>query len=159
LVEVQAAYVDTSAFVKLYDSREPASAAFAGRIRKVRAAASPILLVETHSAFARKVRSGDLGRPDLERIRKKLKQDWSRVLKIGVTAPVLAEAERLLFAHDLRAADAIHLASALLLMKRAGAGMPLLTADQRMGAAAVLEGVEVEHFGLLHITARDQQSD
>jgi len=41
------------------------------------------------------------------------------------------------------------LASALLLAKRAAAPLPLLTADHRLGAAAILEGVPVEHFGTL----------
>ena len=143
------AYVDTSAYVKIYDSRESASKQFSERIGEVRTVASLLLLAETQSAFARKFREGDVDAQGLARLRSKLRRDWNRVLKIRLTDQVLAETERLIFRYDLRAADSIHLASATLVRNRLGGGLPIITADQKMASAAATEGFQVEHFGLL----------
>jgi hypothetical protein len=59
---------------------------------------------------------------------------------------VVTDAERLLFRHALRASDAVHIGSALILARTLPRSVPLLTADARMADAPTAEGLDVERF-------------
>jgi len=54
-----------------------------------------------------------------------------------------AKAMRLLSVHPLRAADALQLAAALILVRDAPAGRELVSLDERLREAALLEGFRV----------------
>jgi len=99
------------------------------------------------SAVARKLRDGDIEAAEAERIREAVRKDYRRVLKVILTSAVLWEAERLLFRHPLRASDAVHIGSALILSQRLGIRLSMLTADASMHEAAAGEGMPVEFFG------------
>jgi predicted nucleic acid-binding protein len=141
------AYVDSSVFVKLFDSREPGADAVRRRIRAVKPAASVLLLAEVMSALARKLRLGQLRPTAAARLRSEMENDYGRVLKIQLTSSVLREATSLLFSYPLRAGDAIHLASAVVLSRTRDEGVTFLTADEELAEAASSEGLAVERFG------------
>lgn len=141
------AYVDSSVFVKLFDSREPGAAAARRHIGRIKPAASVLLLPEVMSALARKARLGQVRPPAAARLRAQMENDYDRVLKVQLTPSVLREATRLLFSYALRASDAIHLASAVVLGRTREEGLAFLTADQHLEQAALSEGLQVERFG------------
>lgn len=145
---VGVAYVDTSAFVKLYDAAEPGAEALRLRLRATKAAASVLLLPEAMSAVARKLRLKQIDADAARRLRGAIGRDFQNVLKVRLGVPVLREAERLLFSHPLRSSDAIHLASALVLGRTREEPSQFLTADRALADAAVSEGLDVERFGL-----------
>ncbi|MEX2556215.1 MAG: type II toxin-antitoxin system VapC family toxin [Actinomycetota bacterium] len=141
------AYVDSSVFVKLFDSREPGADAARRRIRASKPAASVLLLPEVMSALARKLRLRHLRPTAAARLRAEMEHDYSNVLKVQLTQSVLRETTRLLFSYPLRAGDAIHLASAVVLGRTRDEGIAFLTADEELAEAATSEGLEVERFG------------
>lgn len=145
---VDVAYVDTSVFVKLFDEREAGAPALSRRMEETLGAASALLLPEAMSAVARKSREGRFDRKESESLRRRVRDTCTRLLRVALTSDVMSEAERLLFAHTLRAGDAVHLASAILLRRTRDGDLPLLTADRSMVKAARAEGLVVETYGL-----------
>jgi uncharacterized protein len=126
----QIAYVDASAFVKLF-SAEPESEALSASIRTDWAAvlASEILSVEVSRAALRiggnaPARAGDLLRA---------------VSLLPLTAQIRKEAARIGPA-ELRTLDAIHLTTALSACDRIGA---VLTYDERLASACTAAGLPV----------------
>ena len=98
---------------------------------------------EVISALARKRRDGSLDRPIYTTAKQRLarlEEAWSEVVRFDA---VLARARRLLEAHSLRAADALHLASALVATEERPTGVEFVTFDDRLGEAAEREGFAV----------------
>lgn len=98
--------------------------------------------VECASAFARLRREGALGPSDEAELIREIEQlrlGWHEMVPGDL---VRAQALRVLRLHPLRAADAFQLAAAL---EWAGSpsGERLVTFDERLGAAAALEGFVV----------------
>ncbi len=113
-------YLDTSALVKLYVEEQ-------GRAALVRAAGdaevvatSMVAYVEARAAFARRRREGVLAPADYRRSVRDLGKDWSRYLRLEVTETLVLAAGRIAGRYRLRAYDAVHLASALLMQSQAG---------------------------------------
>ncbi|MEE8409226.1 MAG: type II toxin-antitoxin system VapC family toxin [Myxococcota bacterium] len=98
---------------------------------------------EMISALRRKEREGELAR-DAVRIAlrrlAKLERSWTEVDALLLVRP---RAERLMGAHPLRAADALQIAAALVLVNEQPAGFQMVTADGRLADAAEAEGFEV----------------
>lgn len=134
---------DSSALVPLV-CRERASA----RCRAL-LGADPAMLVwalaatEVCSALARKRRSGDLA-PTLHTAAKRrlaiLEGAWNEVTHYDA---VRTRARRLLEAHPLSAADALHLAAALVAVEERPGGFSFVTFDARLAEAAEREGFKV----------------
>ena len=72
-----------------------------------------------------------------------LSMDLSRIPVIEVATRVTARARRLVERHPLRAADAIHLASCLLLQGTTGQAVEFVAFDRKLRAAAKREGLAV----------------
>lgn len=144
-----ALFLDTSAVAKRYVTAE-------AHARKVQGACAPaaqnVLLVARHtsvevaSALARRTREGLLLPQHRERLWRSFIRHWSDQYQVvPASEPVCHAAESLVFKHALRAADAVQIASALLVMQSAPAGpLRFWTADQRQAAAAQAEGLAVE---------------
>jgi predicted nucleic acid-binding protein len=95
---------------------------------------------EVVSALARKRRDGGLDRARFAAARtrlSKLEAAWNEVAQYDA---VRTRARRLLEAHALRAADALQLAAALVVVEERTAGMELVTFDERLAEAAEKEG-------------------
>jgi predicted nucleic acid-binding protein len=98
---------------------------------------------EVVSALARKHRDGTIETKTLRAAKRrlqKLEEAWSEVVEWDV---VRARARRLLETHPLRAADALHLAAALVAFEDRTGGVEFVTFDGRLAEAAEKEGFTV----------------
>ncbi len=147
-------YLDTSALVKLY-AEEPGREAVENAVREARVAAvSEIGYVEARSALARKEREGSFSTDEHDEAVAQLQQDYGEVyLPRPITGDLIARAGELTREHALRAYDAVHLATALVLRQesrelaqttpREGAEpeVALMTFDRSLEEAASNEGL------------------
>lgn len=142
-------YFDTSALVRYYHA-EPGSAEVETIIREGGAThlLSWLTVLETQSAFALKVRTGEITDSDFLLLRKRLKADISqrRLLVTRVLRRHFDRAERLLVQYGpqqrLRSLDALHLGIALDLNER-GHVDTLVTTDTLLVDVARKEGLAV----------------
>ena len=113
-------YLDTSALVKLY-ADEPGRREVESSVQGARVVAvSEIGYVEARSALARKEREGAFSTEEHDAAVEQLRQDFREVyLPRPVTGDVVARAGELAHKHALRAYDAVHLATALVLREEA----------------------------------------
>jgi predicted nucleic acid-binding protein len=135
-------YIDTSALVKLYIA-EPGSE----RMREAVShgepmAASDLAFAEIHAAFARRKREGFLQDAELEETGQTFSEDWESFMQMPVGAAVLKIVPRLCQRHPLRGADAVHLASALLLHEE-GLEVTFACSDRKLLDAAEEEGLAI----------------
>lgn len=133
-------FADTSVLVKIYIS-EPGSE----RMREAAAqghpvAASHLAFAELHATFARRRREGLLLAPELEELRRRLDEDWQELTQVSTGDEILALVPGLCERHPLRGADALHLASALLLLQD-GLDVTFACSDRHLLDAAVSEGL------------------
>ena len=135
-------FLDASALVKRY-VREEHSA----RVRRL-IVAGPVAIsrlseVEVPSALARLLRERRLTSRAADRLVRAFSADLGAWHVVEITPAVTALARTLLLRHDLRAGDAIQLASALWL--RPGVEVSrLLAFDTRLATAAAAEGFATE---------------
>jgi len=71
-----------------------------------------------------------------------LESDWPRYVRLDVSERLIREAAALADQHPLRAADAIHLASAMSARRQFGGGMLFACWDDGLSAAAAREGFQ-----------------
>lgn len=134
---------DTSALVPLVveEGRSPACR----RVFRDRGILAVWALTRTEmvSAIWRRKREGDLDKAAcakaLSRIAA-LSESWTEVTDVDL---VRDRAERLSVQHALRAADALQLAAALVLVKERPRGREFITADGDLAAAAAEQGFRV----------------
>jgi hypothetical protein len=133
---------DSSAIVPLV-CRERESARCRAWLRE-----DPVVVVwamaatEVVSAIARKRREGALSARTVATARRRLtllEEAWSEVHELDA---VRARARRLLEIHPLSAADAMHLAAALLVTEERTSGVGFVTFDDRLTEAAQREGFQ-----------------
>jgi predicted nucleic acid-binding protein len=113
-------YLDTSALVKLY-AQERGREEVERAVREARVVTiSEIGYVEACSALARKEREGFFSTEDHDDTVEHLKRDFREVyLQRSVTAEIITRAGELARTHALRAYDAVHLATALMVRDEA----------------------------------------
>jgi predicted nucleic acid-binding protein len=108
-------YFDTSALLKRYVI-EAGSDAMAALWKDASAmATSQILYAEVAASFARKRREEPANAAVLDQALQTFRKDWVGLHRIAVDNDVNRHVDDLLIRHPLRGADAIHLASALVL--------------------------------------------
>ncbi len=109
----------------------------------------PIILVwaltatEVISALARRRRDGVLDAVRFAASKQrllKLERAWNEVAQYDA---VRGRARRLLETHPLRAADALHLAAALVAVEERPTSLELVTFDERLAEAAAKEGFAI----------------
>jgi len=101
---------------------------------------SQIAYVEARAAFARRRNAREMSPADYRRILRDFEADWERYLRLDVTEELLRAAAAAAETHGLRAYDAIHLASAMLLRARSDAEVMFGSWDLALDAAAAREG-------------------
>ena len=136
------AYLDASALVKNY-VEEPGSDAIRSLLRQTLPATSRLTAVEVASALARRCREGALAPDDRDEILRDLSEDLTVLYVVELVPEIVAEARALLLRHPLRAADAVQLASCLVLQQKVDSPMNFAVYDQRLLEAARQEGLEV----------------
>lgn len=135
-------YLDTSALVKLYVDEEGSSIVRSAVDRAGLIATSAIAYVEARSAFSRLHHEGELSGGDYRKVIRDLDADWARYLVVEVVDPLIREAARLVEAHQLRAYDAVHLASALAVHARLEEPILFACWDLGLEKAARRRGLE-----------------
>jgi predicted nucleic acid-binding protein len=141
-------FLDASALVHRYDHAE----AGASRVRAICAPSRGHVLmvarlatVEVASAFGRKAREGAYGLRRRDRAWRVFNGHLRYQYRvIDVTDEVYAVAERLVCAHPLRAADAVHIGCAVISARELpDHALQFWTADRRQAGAASAEGLDV----------------
>ena len=99
--------------------------------------------VECLSAIYRRHRESPVPAPLLTEALSRLRALVEDADAVSPTDEVRRRAGRLVAAHPLRAADALQLAAALILVRDAPAGRELVCLDERLREAALLEGFRV----------------
>lgn len=136
------AYLDTSALVKLY-VEEAGSGDVRGAVSVAQAVAtSRVAYPEARAALARRHREGALSEEELRRCAAALDDDLDALVIVELTAPVAMRAGDLAEQRALRGFDGVHLASALELRRLAGERPSFWCYDDRLEAAARLEGLQ-----------------
>ena len=106
---------------------------------------SRLVVPEVASALAARTRSGQLSAEQRDALWRLFRVDLTRQYRVLQLADAVWErATQLLFRYTLRAADALHLASALTASGLAAQPLEFWTADERQALAAREEGLAVE---------------
>ena len=130
-------YLDSSALAKLYlredEAKRQQVIALADNADEV--ASSAIAFAEVASAFAHNFHQGRVSEADYQEHFTDFERDWQFVTQIAVVNSVSTRASQLLKAHaGLRAMDALHLASALII--RETQTLQFLSFDNQLNAVA-----------------------
>lgn len=138
-------FADSSAVVKLYVD-ERGSAAIRRRERGEPFVVSALARVEIPAALWRKVRTQDIDAADARLLTTAFEVDWYGTTAIAPRFPIvaassalMADAARLCETHDLRAYDAVQLASALAVTS--DEPVEIACFDKRLLVAAEAEGL------------------
>jgi predicted nucleic acid-binding protein len=141
-------YLDTSCLVKLYINETGSDVVRDAVIAAEVVATSLIAYPEARSALARRSReSAVVGRANRE-ILSAFEKDWNKMSRIALTESLADDAGELAGQYSLRGSDAIHLASAVMLMEEGQAPVTFLCADYKLNTAAKSEGLKVPADGV-----------
>lgn len=99
--------------------------------------------VEVYSALCRKFRDGALTKKEFGQAKERNTTLWQSYTEITQYSLVKKRSYRLLETHRLRAANALHLAAALVVFEEQTSGMEFITFDRNLGDAAEKEGFVV----------------
>ena len=136
------AYFDSSALVKRY-VRESHSDRVLALLDETIPATSRFSAVEIASALARRCREGDLDESLRHRLLRDLDDDMDSFYLVELVPEVVRTARGLLDRNRLRAADALQLASSLVLQQRMQSPVLFVAFDRGLNVAASREGIEV----------------
>ncbi|MCS7059358.1 MAG: type II toxin-antitoxin system VapC family toxin [Meiothermus sp.] len=141
-------YFDTSALVKRYDPNEQGAAEVIQLLgRSVTLFTSTLTSIEVVSTFRIKERSGVFTAREVRLAVAAFDAHASVEYRLVAPQPsTYLEAKRLLLSYKLRAYDALHLATALTIVRVAGiqpGQLEFWTADREQAAAARAEGLAV----------------
>jgi uncharacterized protein len=136
-------YLDSSALAKLYVTEVETEDLESFLVGRTDLMISDLCITEVISAVARRRREGALDAKQANEIRRAILDDAKSASfrRLDLTPTVHREAERMLLSSQsvyLRTLDALHVAIAL-----SGPAARLITFDDRMKAAAVLQGLEI----------------
>lgn len=135
-------YFDAGALVKRY-VREQGSAKVRRLITSAAPATSRLSEVEVASALGRLAREGAFSVAERDRALAALDADLAAILVVELTAEITARARTLLQRYELRAGDAIQLASCLYLQEQLGEDVQLVAFDRRLAKAVRGEGLSL----------------
>ena len=133
-------FVDSSALVKLYIAEPGSEPMRETTAQGDSVAASRLAFAEIHATFARRRREGLLLTSEFEQLRRRFAEDWEELTQVPVGTEVLALVPGLCDRYPLRGADAVHLASALLLVQE-GLDITFACSDRHLLGAATSEGL------------------
>jgi predicted nucleic acid-binding protein len=143
---VTPAYFDTSALVKNY-VQEVGSARAGELLRSHTFLSSSIVPVELMSALIRRKSRRELRADAIPAILARVRHDRPYWKLMDVGAPVLSQAEEIIQSVQMRALDAIHIASLLAFQAASGIRVPFVTADGRQRDAAEQMKLDVVWVG------------
>jgi uncharacterized protein len=136
-------YFDTSALLKRYVAEADSAAVVTLWKEATLMATSQILYGEVAASFARKRREQPENAVVLDQALQIFRKDWGGLYRIAVDDEVNRHIDDLLSRHVLRGADAIHLASAVLLRDLAHADVTFACSDSALQNAPRAEALTV----------------
>ena len=144
-------YIDSSAAVKQYVTE--IGSLWLQQLSLSEVASSQLLRVELRSAFARRYREGSLTLAEyLQAKQWFIEHSQTLYQLVPIHEQVLQTAADLVERHPLRAGDAIHLATAIIvnqqLLRLEQKPLTFLSADARLNSAAQTEGLVVDNPNL-----------
>ena len=140
-------YLDTSLLLKRY-CREPGSDDIRTLLSNIKGiATSELAYVEFFSALSRKRRERAVGSSTYREAADQFTTEWSHLSTIRVSPVLIERARSVSEKYPLRAFDAIHLASALILFNMS-AQMMFGSTDERLLNAARIEGLPLLQWRL-----------
>jgi predicted nucleic acid-binding protein len=134
-------FLDTSVLAKRY-VREPGSAMLGAALRRGRVVVARITHAELLATLARACREGVISEAQRIRAFDRVEEDFRDLAVVEIKSAVLRRVGELATRHPLRAYDAVQLAAALTVKDHDGA-VQFWSADERLAAAARLEGLRV----------------
>ena len=135
-------YLDSSALIKRFVAEKGSERVHKMIEKEGPIATAKIAYVEVHSGLARKKREGALSAGRHAFICRQVELDWNSYVRMDLTDEVLTLARELFQRHPLRAFDAIHLASALILKASLAEQVVFAGADERQLRAAAREQLD-----------------
>lgn len=138
-------YFDASALSKRYVA-EPRSKEIVRLLSDGIAVTCRLSESEVASALARRQREGGLTVAARDLLLEVMQNDIASFYVVEVSPEVSALACKLLMRHKLRAADALHLASALTLTRHSDLRVQFVSFDQAQNEAAAREGLDLPAF-------------
>jgi predicted nucleic acid-binding protein len=138
-------YLDASARVKRYLQEDGTIWVQDVFAQQQTLACASLGYIEVNATLARKHKAGDITADQFAEKIRELDEDWRGFIEVRLSAEVVADAKDLASRLALRGADAIHLASALVLKSRLSPDddVPLVAADEELKAAAYSAGLTV----------------
>ena len=106
-------YFDSSALVKNYVLEDGSSIVAKLLLENFNNATSKLTYAEMLSALVRRTRSGDLSSQKMKKVIDQFEDDWNSLLIVDLHNDILPIVKRVIEKHQLKAADSIHLASAI----------------------------------------------
>ena len=135
-------YFDSSALVKRYMREEGTEFVETLCENERLIATSKLTYPEILSALARKRRSKEISDREYEAIFQKFLNDWAGITVLEFHDEIFAQLKRLIEVHSLRAADAVHLASALWLKESVNEQVVFVASDLELLKAADRERLD-----------------
>ena len=132
-------YFDTSALAKNYVLEDGSPRVAKLILENPENVTSKLTYAEILSALVRRTRSGDLSRHKMKEVIHKFEDDWNRLLIIDFHNELLPIVRRVIEKHQLKAADSIHLASAIWLKFSLKEDIAFASSDANLLKAAKAE--------------------
>jgi predicted nucleic acid-binding protein len=129
-------YLDTSALVKLYVDEIDSNVVREAVNESALAATSELSYVELRAALARRQRERALSTGDYRRVVRDIDDDWPNLFLITITGRLVREAAAIAERYRLRAYEAVHLGSSLLLQEHAQERVVFACWDRTLREAA-----------------------
>ncbi|MBM4041034.1 MAG: type II toxin-antitoxin system VapC family toxin [Planctomycetes bacterium] len=139
-------YLDASAWVKRYCAEAGSAWVQALFAQNAVLSSASLGFVEVAATLARKEKAGEMPPSRLDAAIAELRRDWQRLIQLHLTTEAVEDAFRATRTHALRGADAVHLASALLVAANVSEPedeMILVTSDRELRQAALASGLHV----------------
>jgi predicted nucleic acid-binding protein len=136
-------YFDSSALVKRYVEETGTNSVKSILSTGGEIATSKLTYPEILSALMRKHRAGEIAKKLLQDIVARFEKDWYHILVLEFHNDLLQAVKFLLEKHPLKAADAVHLSSALWLKQTTRADLTFVTSDSNLLRAAQEENLHI----------------
>jgi hypothetical protein len=132
-------YFDSSALVKNYVLEDGSPTVAKLLLENFNNATSKLTYAEMLSALVRRTRSGDLSLQKMREVIHKFEDDWNRLLIVDLHNDMLPTIKKAIEKHQLKAADGIHLASAIWLKTSLKEDIVFASSDLNLLKAARVE--------------------
>ena len=136
-------YLDSSALVKRYLKETGTDVVNSIIISSKVKATSKLTYPEIFSAFARKHRANEISHSLLQSAINKFESDWAQLYVIEFGDEMLQPIKQVSHRYPLRAADTVHLASALWLRTSTKVDVTFVASDPRLLVAAQRENLQI----------------